>query len=155
MEIKEIKEKIEKATIALATVNGEGKPYCIAVTYAKVKDGKLIITDNYMETTVGNIKKTLMSLPHLKRCGLLSFLDAQKAHQHTKVCGFCKLSDIKNNSDFSLVFWGGEKGWRIEGKAGYSDSGEWPDFVKSLKENKEEPAKWAVAINVEEIKELA
>jgi len=86
---------------------------------------------------------------------LLSFLDAQKAHPHTKVCGFRKLSDIKNNSDVSLVFWEGEKGRRIEGKAGYSSSEEWSDFVKSLKENKEEPAKGAVAINVEEIKELA
>ena len=38
-----------------------------------------------------------MSLPHLKRCGLLSFLDAQKAHPHTKVCGFRKLSDINTN----------------------------------------------------------
>ena len=60
-----------------------------------VTGGAGFVGRNLVPLLKHNIKKTLMSLPHLKRCGLLSFLDAQKAHPHTKVCGFRKLSDIK------------------------------------------------------------
>lgn len=56
MEIEEIKEIIENNPIALATLN-ENNPYVIAVAYVKIKNGKLIITDNYMKTTIENIKK--------------------------------------------------------------------------------------------------
>ena len=55
MEVEDIKEIIEKNPLALATIK-EGKPYVIAVAYVKVKDGKIIITNNYMKTTVENIK---------------------------------------------------------------------------------------------------
>lgn len=119
MEIEELKDKIEKAIVAVATVNKEEKPHNIAIMYAKVKDNKIIITDNYMRTTIEN---------------------------------------IKNNPSISLVFWEGEeskeRGWRIDGKAEYHDSGKWLDFVKGLEENKGYPAKGAVVINVEEVKEL-
>ncbi len=114
MEIENIKEKIEKATMALATMNNE-KPYNIVIMYAKIKDNKIIITDNHMKTTIEN---------------------------------------IKNNPNVSLVFWEGEKGYQIEGKAGYHNSGEWLDFVKSLKENEGLPAKGAIVVNIEEIKEI-
>jgi predicted pyridoxine 5'-phosphate oxidase superfamily flavin-nucleotide-binding protein len=56
MEIKDIKEKLGKATIAVATVNKDNKPHNIAIMYAKIVDEKIIITDNYMKTTVENIK---------------------------------------------------------------------------------------------------
>lgn len=56
MEIEDIKDKIEKATIAVATVNSEGKPHNIAIMYAKVKEGRIIITNNYMKTTIENLK---------------------------------------------------------------------------------------------------
>ncbi len=115
MEIEDIKDKIEKATIAVATVNNEGKPHNIAIMYAKVKDGKVIITNNYMKTTIEN---------------------------------------LKNNPNVSLVFWEKGKGWRINGNAEYYNSGKWLDFVRSLKENKGEPANGAIIINVEEIREL-
>ena len=66
--------------------------------------------------------------------------------------------DIKNNPNVSLVFWEGkkdeERGWRINGKAEYYDSGKYLDFVKSLKENKGCLTKGAIVIKVEEIKEL-
>ena len=116
MEINDIKNKIEKATIAVATVNKEGNPHNIAIMYAKVKKEKIIITNNYMKTAIEN---------------------------------------IKNNPNISLVFWEGKKGWRINGKVDYYDSGEWLDFVKSLKENKGEPANGALVINVNEIREMA
>ena len=56
MKLKDIKEKIEKATVAVATVTKDSKPYAIVIMYAKVIDNKIIITDNYMKTTVENIK---------------------------------------------------------------------------------------------------
>jgi len=108
-------DKIEKAIIAVATVNSKSKPHNIAIMHAKVKDEKIIITNNYMKTTIEN---------------------------------------IKNNPKVSLVFWEGEGGWRINGKAEYHDSGEWLDFVKSLEENKGESANGALVINVNEIKKL-
>ena len=114
MKIEDIKNKLEKATVAVATIK-DNKPHLIAILYPKVKDGKVIITNNYMKTTIEN---------------------------------------LKNNSYISLVFWEGEKGWRIEGKTEYYDSGEWLDFVKSMKENKDEPANGALVIDVENIKEL-
>ncbi len=120
MEVQDIKDKIENKIVAVATVNSEGKPHNIAIIYAKIKDDKIIITDNYMRRTTEN---------------------------------------IKNNPNVSLVFWegkeGNEKGWRVDGKAEYHNSGKWLEFVKSLKENKGLSAKGAIVIEVEEVKELA
>src|SRR4030042_3558527 len=66
------------------------------------------------------------------------------------------VENIKNNPNVSLVFWhgkeGAEKGYRIDGKAEYFDSGEWVDFVKGLKENEGYPAKGAIIIKINEIK---
>jgi len=115
MEIEDIKDKIEKAKIAVATVNNDEKPHNIVIMYAKVKDNKIIITNNYMRTTIEN---------------------------------------IKNNSYVSLVFWEGEKGWRIDGEVEYYDSGEWLDFVRFLEENKEDIPKGALVVNANEIREL-
>jgi len=55
---KEIKKIIEKNPVALSTVNVEGKPYVIAVASVKVKDDKIIITDNYMSKTIENLKNS-------------------------------------------------------------------------------------------------
>jgi len=114
MKIENIKDKLEKATIAVATVK-DNKPHAIAIMYAKVKEGKVIITNNYMKTTVDNLKE---------------------------------------NSNIALVFWEGESGWRVEGKAEYYEKGKWLDFVKQMPENEGEAAKGAIVINVENIKEL-
>ena len=114
MKIENIKNKLEKATLAVATIKNN-KPHAIVIMYAKVKDGKIIITNNFMKTTIDN---------------------------------------LKNNPYISLVFWEGEEGFRINGKADYYEKGCWMDFVKSLKENKGFSPKGAVVINVEDIKEL-
>jgi len=114
MGIEEIKGRLEKSTIAVATIK-DNKPYAIAVLYAKIIERKIIIIDNYMRTTVENILK---------------------------------------NNNICLVFWTGEEGWRIEGKADYFNSGKWLKFVKSLKENKGEPAKGAIVVNIEKIIKL-
>jgi uncharacterized protein len=114
MKIEDIKNKLERATIAVATIK-EDKPHLIIIMYAKVKDGRVIITNNFMKTTIDN---------------------------------------LKINPYISIVFWEGEKGWRIDGKADYHDSGKWFDFVKKLKENKEFSPKGAIVINVEDIREL-
>ena len=113
--INDIKNQLEKATIAVATIDSDNKPHAIAIMYAKVNEDKIIITNNYMKTTIENLKK---------------------------------------NPYISLVFWKGEKGWRVDGKTEYYDSGKWLDFVKSMKENEGEPANGALVIEVENIKEL-
>lgn len=46
---------IEENPPALATIK-DGKPYMIAVAYVKVKGNKIIITNNYMRTSIENIK---------------------------------------------------------------------------------------------------
>jgi len=61
---------------------------------------------------------------------------------------------IKKNPNVSLVFWEKDKGWRINGKAEYFDSGKWVEFVKGLKENKKYSPKGAIIVNIEEVKEL-
>ncbi len=114
IKIENIKKNIEKAIISLASMN-YNKPHNIAVTDVKVNDRNIVITNNYMKTTIENIKK---------------------------------------NPNVSLVFWEREKGWRIDGKANYHESGKWVDFVKSLKENKGYPAKGAIVIEVEKVEEL-
>ena len=110
----EIKKIIEKNPVALSTINREGKPYVIAVASVKVKNDKIVITDNYMENTVNNLK------------------------------------DYPN---VSLVVWNKEwKGYNIQGKAEYYDKGLFFDFVKSLKENKNEPCKGAIVIEINNTK---
>ena len=52
----EIKKMIEKNALAFATINEEGNPYVIAVAFVKVKDDKIIITNNYMGKTIDNLK---------------------------------------------------------------------------------------------------
>ena len=46
---KDIKNLIEKNSVALATVMSDGRPNVIGVAYVKVVDGNhLLVTDNYM-----------------------------------------------------------------------------------------------------------
>ncbi len=51
-----IKKLVEENPLSLATINSQGKPYIIAVAYCKVKENKIIITDNFMKSTVKNIQ---------------------------------------------------------------------------------------------------
>ena len=64
------------------------------------------------------------------------------------------IENLKENPNIALVFWEGEEGYRIEGKAKYHSSGEYLDYVKKLSENKGYPAKGAIVINITNIKEL-
>ena len=57
IKIEDIKEKFEKAIIAVASVDKTNKPHNIAIMYAKVIDNKIIITNNFMKKTIENIKK--------------------------------------------------------------------------------------------------
>lgn len=111
-----IKKIIEENPMALATADPDGNPHVIAVAYVKVKDEKIVITNNCMKVTIKNLKK---------------------------------------NPNVCLAVW--DKNWRgyqIKGKAKYFEEGEWYNFVKSLKENKNESCKGAVVIEVKEIKKL-
>ncbi len=46
---------IEKNPCAISTITKDNKPYAIVVAYCKVKDNKILITDNYMKNTKNNI----------------------------------------------------------------------------------------------------
>ena len=110
----EIKKIIEENPLALATVDKKGKPYVIAVAFAKVENNKIIITNNYMKRTINNLQYCLK---------------------------------------ISLVGWDRKwEGYNFQGKAKYFDKGEWLGFVKSLKENKKEPCRGAIVIEINEIK---
>lgn len=56
MKIQEIKNEIKNKIAALATVNQKNLPHAIAVEINDIIYNKLIITDNYMKTTINNIK---------------------------------------------------------------------------------------------------
>lgn len=110
-----IKKLIEDSTLILASVTPENRPHTIAVAYVKVKDNKLIITDNYMKTTPMNIKL---------------------------------------NPNISLLLIDKEEGYRIEGLADYWKEGEYFEFIKSVKENKNEPCKGAIVVTISKIQKL-
>lgn len=64
--------------------------------------------------------------------------------------------NLQTNKDVALAVWDKEwKGYKLKGKATYYDSGKWLDFVKNIKENKEEPCKGAILIKISEIIKLA
>jgi predicted pyridoxine 5'-phosphate oxidase superfamily flavin-nucleotide-binding protein len=112
----EIKQMIEENPVAVSTITNNNKPYTIAVAFVKIKDDKIIITNNHMKKTIENLKQ---------------------------------------NSNISLAVWNSKwEGYQINGLAEYFEQGEWLEFVKSLEENKEEPCKGAIVINVNDIKEL-
>jgi len=113
----EIKKIIEENAVALASIDVDGNPYCIAVAYVKVKDDKIVITANYMNTTLEN---------------------------------------IKNNVNVCLVVWDKDwKGYQIKGKAEYFEEGEWMDCVKAIPENKDEPCKGALVVEINNVKKLS
>ena len=56
IKLEDIKEKLEKATIAVATCDKNSNPHNIAIMYAKVSENKIIITNNFMKKTIENIK---------------------------------------------------------------------------------------------------
>lgn len=117
MTLNEIKEIIENNPVALSTVTEENKPNVIAAAFVKVvSENQVLISDNYMNETVQN---------------------------------------IKTNNNICLAVWNKDwQGYKIIGTAIYHDSGEWLDFVKSIPENKDHPAKGAVLIDVEKIIKL-
>lgn len=56
MKIQDIKGKLENEYISLASVTSDNKPYAIAAEINKVEDDKIVITNNFMKTTIENIK---------------------------------------------------------------------------------------------------
>jgi uncharacterized protein len=107
---------IEENPVAFATMDIQDNPYVIAVSSVKVKNDKIVITDNYMKTTLENIKK---------------------------------------NPSVSLIVWNSKlKGVQIKGIAEYFQEGEWMKFIKQIPENKNEPCKGALVINIKNTKEI-
>ncbi|HTW97056.1 MAG TPA: pyridoxamine 5'-phosphate oxidase family protein [Candidatus Methylomirabilis sp.] len=57
MILERIKNIIEKNPVVVATVMGKNNPNAVAVAFVKVVNGKILITDNFMNQTVKDIKK--------------------------------------------------------------------------------------------------
>lgn len=53
---RQLKNLIEKNAIAVSTVDKNNKPHTIAVGYAKVIDGKIIISNIFIRGTIKNLK---------------------------------------------------------------------------------------------------
>lgn len=54
----ELKKLIEENALAFATIGEDGKPHCVAVGFVKVvSKNQLLITANYLEETINNIKR--------------------------------------------------------------------------------------------------
>jgi len=54
----EIQKLVEENALALATINENGNPHCIAVGDCKVVgENQILVSDNYMKQTVENIKR--------------------------------------------------------------------------------------------------
>lgn len=62
--------------------------------------------------------------------------------------------NIISNKNVSLIFWSDNGGYELRGKADYSSSGKWLDFVRNLKENKGLKPKGAIIVKIKKIKRL-
>jgi len=54
MDIKDLKNKLESSTLAVSTIKNN-KPHTIFILYPKIVGNQIIITNNYMQTTIENI----------------------------------------------------------------------------------------------------
>ncbi|MBN2111496.1 pyridoxamine 5'-phosphate oxidase family protein [Candidatus Woesearchaeota archaeon] len=64
--------------------------------------------------------------------------------------------NIMSNGKIEILVYDKEwKGYRINGKAKYYDSGKWLKYVKGMKENKGHPAKGAILVTILKIKKLS
>jgi len=57
MKIQDIKSKIENKNITLSTTTQDNRPYSIIVELNEIMGNQIIITNNYMKTTVENLEK--------------------------------------------------------------------------------------------------
>ena len=53
----DLKKTIEENPVAISTASKDGKPNIAVAAYVKIKDGRIVITDNYMKKTIENIKE--------------------------------------------------------------------------------------------------
>jgi uncharacterized protein len=94
-----IKKIIEENPLSLATVGAQGKPYIVAVAYCKVKENKIVITDNFMRETVKNINNNsnIAIIVWDKKWNGYQFLGKAKYYNEGKWLKFVK--DLKENKD--------------------------------------------------------
>jgi predicted pyridoxine 5'-phosphate oxidase superfamily flavin-nucleotide-binding protein len=57
MNLKRIKNIIEKNPVVIATVKDKNFPNAVVVAFVKVVAGKILITDNFMTQTIKDLKK--------------------------------------------------------------------------------------------------
>ncbi|EKE27186.1 MAG: hypothetical protein ACD_4C00009G0005 [uncultured bacterium (gcode 4)] len=124
---KKAKEIIEWNPVAMATVDTDWNPYCIVVADIKVIwENKILICDNFMKTTKQNILN------------------------NNKVAFVCWKKDWENDCEWINFI---DCVWvKFSWKAEYFS--EW-EHIETLKPfNVWFPAKWAILITVDKIKEI-
>ena len=96
--LEELKDKIEKSVVALATVK-DSKPHQIAVAAVKVSEDKVIITNNFMEETIENLKtNNQVSLIFWKEEGY-ELRGTAEYHSEGKWLDFVK--NLEENKEFN------------------------------------------------------
>jgi predicted pyridoxine 5'-phosphate oxidase superfamily flavin-nucleotide-binding protein len=95
-----VKKIVEQNPLAFATV-GNKKPYVIGVTSCKVVEGdKILITDNFMKTTVRNLltNNNVALVVWNKRWKGYQFLGKAKYYKNGKWLNYVK--NLKANKEF-------------------------------------------------------
>jgi predicted pyridoxine 5'-phosphate oxidase superfamily flavin-nucleotide-binding protein len=64
------------------------------------------------------------------------------------------VSNIVKDNRIVLGVWTNKEGFKFIGRAEYHQSGKWLDYVKSMPENTNEPAKGAILVAIEKIIKL-
>jgi len=110
---------------------------------------KQIIENN--PVAVGTVRDDLpnvIAVAYVKVVGLDKIVITDNYMQHTK-------KNLEENPNVCLAVWDKDwRGYKIIGKAEYHASDKWFDFIKTMPENKDCPAKGAILIKVSNISEL-
>ena len=93
--------------------------------------------------------------PHVIAVACVKVIDDKKLLITDNYMKTTRKNIISNGKIEVLVYDRKWKGYRINGKARYYDSGKWLEFVKKMKENKGHPAKGAIIVDVGKIEKLS
>lgn len=103
--------------IAIASINKDWTPHIAWAYWVVEKEWKLVITNNFMKTTVKN---------------------------------------IENNENIEIIVWDEDLSWfRVKWKAKHDKSPIWIDFLSSQDYNQWYNPKWAIILEIAEIKEIS